>query len=65
MRRRMGREGSFMLEHAAVIMIVVAAFLAMAVYVKRAIMGRYREVGDAFGQGRQFDPDVTTETVIR
>jgi Flp pilus assembly pilin Flp len=59
MRRRRG--GFAMAEYAAFIGIIVAALISMAVYMKRAMMGRYKEVGDAFGHGRQFQPGVTTD----
>jgi Flp pilus assembly pilin Flp len=50
-----GRRGSFALEYAVVIVIVAAAVTAMAVYVKRALQGKWRQVGDTFGQGRQYE----------
>ncbi len=53
--------GSLMLEHAALIAITAAALVGMAVYLKRAINSKYREVGDVFGQGRQFEPGVTRD----
>lgn len=55
------RRGSLMIEHAALIVIMVAALVGMAVYLKRAICGKYRETGDVFGQGRQFEPGVTVD----
>ena len=53
--------GSFMVENAALMAIVVAALVSMAIYLKRAISGKYREVGDVFSQGRQFEPGVTRD----
>ena len=53
--------GSFMVENAALMAIVVAALVSMAIYLKRAICGKYREVGDVFSQGRQFEPGVTRD----
>ena len=47
--------GSFSLEHATLIVIVAAAMIGMAIYVKRALSGRWRSVGDAFGYGRQYE----------
>ena len=55
------RHGSAMMEYAALIAIVAAALISMAVYIKRAVSGKYREVGDAFGHGEQFEPGVTTD----
>ena len=53
--------GQIMLEHAVLVAVIVAAVLSMAVYLKRAINSKYREVGDAFGQGRQFEPGITRD----
>ena len=49
------RRGSFSLEHATLIVIVAAAMIGMAIYVKRALSGRWRSVGDTFGSGRQYE----------
>lgn len=40
-------------EYSLLVAIVIAALLAMQVYVKRAISGRWKEAGDLFGFGRQ------------
>ena len=49
------KQGSFSLEYAALLVIVAAAMIGMAIYVKRALSGRWRSVGDTFGQGRQYE----------
>jgi len=50
------------LEYAILILIVLAAFLGMAIYFKRALSSRWRgTVDDSFGQGRQYDPYATQE----
>ena len=49
------RRGSFSLEHATLIVVVAAAMIGMAVYVKRALSGRWRSVGDTFGYGKQYE----------
>lgn len=54
------RRGSFSIEYAVLIAIVIAAVLGMSVYTKRALSGRWREVGDVFGHGRQYEPGVTS-----
>ena len=59
MMTRMHRRGSFSLEYAALLAIVVAAILGMAVYTKRALCGKWRETADSFGHGRQYEPCVT------
>lgn len=53
------RRGVFALEYAALIVVVAAALLGMAVYLKRALSDRWRNVGDSFGYGRQYEPRVT------
>lgn len=53
------RRGSFSLEYAALLAIVAASLLGMAVYVKRALSSRWRDVGDTFGHGKQYEPCVT------
>ncbi len=50
------RRGQSALEYAALAAIVAAALVGMSVYTKRALMGKWRTVGDAFGSGRQFEP---------
>jgi hypothetical protein len=40
--------------------VTVAALLSMAVYVKRSLSGRWRQTGDVFGYGRQYEPGMTT-----
>lgn len=40
-------------EYSLLVAIVIAALLAMQVYVKRAVSGRWKEAGDVFGFGRQ------------
>jgi len=47
-----------MLEYAAVVMCLVAALVAMQVYIKRGMQGRLRQLGDELGQ--QYAPRNTT-----
>ena len=53
--RKSASSGSFSLEYATLVIIVAAAMIGMAIYVKRALSGRWRAVGDSFGQGRQYE----------
>jgi Flp pilus assembly pilin Flp len=46
-------------EYALLMLIIMVALVSMAIYFKRAISGRMREVGDTFGHGRQYDPYTT------
>ncbi|MEW6170738.1 MAG: hypothetical protein AB1472_04190 [Candidatus Omnitrophota bacterium] len=54
--------GSFFLEYTILIAIVAAALLAMQVYFKRSICGKWHEAADVFGFGRQYEPGKTTIT---
>ena len=53
------RKGQATIEHAVLTAVLVAALLGMAIVTKRAVMGRWRTVGDSFGSGRQYEPGVT------
>lgn len=52
--------GQTAVEYAVLLVVVVAALLTMAVYAKRALTGKWREAGDTFGYGRQYEPQATT-----
>lgn len=54
MRMKKFKSSSSTLEYAVLILIVVAALITMSGYVRRALSGRWREVGDTFGFGRQY-----------
>ena len=49
------RRGTFSFEYATLVVVVVAALIGMAVYVKRALQGKWRAVGDTFGYGKQYE----------
>lgn len=48
------RRGGFSMEYAVMVVVIVGACLGMSMYVQRALAGRWRGVGDAFGHGRQY-----------
>lgn len=50
------KRGFLALEYATLIVIVVAALIGMALVIKRAVCGKYQEVGTTFGSGRQYKP---------
>jgi len=52
------RRGQSTLEYAIIIAVVVAALLAMQIYVKRGVQGKLRSSTDEIGQ--QFSPTFTT-----
>lgn len=61
MRRMSTRQdGQSTVEYALLVGIIVAAALAMQVYVKRGTMGKMRDAADQIGE--QFEPLTTTHT---
>ena len=57
------QKGNLILEYSILIAIVIAALVSMQVYVKRALCGRWRQTGDVFGSGRQYEPNLTNTGV--
>ena len=53
-------KGVLTIEYTLLIVVAIAAFIGMAVYAKRAICSKWRQAGDSFGHGRQYEPGVTT-----
>jgi len=62
MYRGSKRRATFTVEYATLIIVLVLALLAMQLYLKRSMFGRLRGVGDTFGQGKQYEPYLTTVT---
>ena len=50
------KKSQAILGYALLIAVVVAAIIAMSVYMKRRIQGSYRKSADVFGQGEQYEP---------
>lgn len=57
----MRKKGVSVVEYSLLLAIIIAALLAIQVYVKRAVSGRWKEAGDVFGYGRQFEKGVTEQ----
>ena len=53
------QKGMSVVEYSLLIALVVAMLLAMKDYLHRAVSGRWRQAGDVFGFGRQYQPGVT------
>ena len=51
------------MEYLALIMFVLVAFLIFQKYIVRGFAGRWKAVGESMGQGRIYDPRVTTECI--
>ena len=43
------------IEFVVLIVVMASALAGMAVYMRRALSGRWRSVGDTFGHGRQYE----------
>ena len=56
---RLKKTGNLTIEYAFLIVIIVVALIGMSVYLKRALCGKWREMGDTFGYGRQYEPGLT------
>lgn len=57
MRKSLSKRGQSTLEYAVLIVVIIAALVAMQVYLKRGIQGRMRESSDQIGE--QFSPGYT------
>lgn len=62
MLRKNQSRGFLAIEYSVLIAIVAACLVVMVMYLKRGIMGKWRQGADTFGQGRQFDSKATTIT---
>lgn len=57
--QRKNKQAQSVLEYAVLIIIVVAALLAMRIYMLRAVQEKYRQSADVFGEGEQYESEVT------
>ena len=55
------KRGTSAIEYVVMIIIIIGAMLLIQKYLLRGIAGKWRDVGDTWGYGRQFDPKKTTE----
>jgi Flp pilus assembly pilin Flp len=51
----MRRKASSLLDYALLFLIVTLVIIGMGTFVRRSLMGKYKEAGDAFGHGRLWD----------
>ena len=58
MSKLLSKRGQSTLEYAVLIVVIIAALIAMQVYLKRGLQGRMRESSDQIGE--QFSPGYTT-----
>lgn len=62
MRKGLSKRGQSTLEYAVLIVVIIAALVAMQVYLKRGVQGRMRESTDQIGE--QFSPGYTTSNRV-
>ena len=62
MRKLLKKRGQSTLEYAVLIVVIIAALVAMQVYLKRGIQGRMRESSDQIGE--QFSPGYTVSNRV-
>lgn len=55
------KNATSVLEYTVLVTIIMAAFILMNRYIFRGLAGNWKEIGDSFGFGRQFDTKVTEE----
>ncbi len=60
--RKFSKRGQSTLEYAVLIVVIIAALIAMQVYLKRGIQGRMRESSDQIGD--QFSPGYTVSNRV-
>lgn len=59
------KKGVTSLEYAILIVFLIVALLSMQTLLRRAISAKWKEAGDQFGSGRQYEPGVTVVTSTR
>lgn len=47
--------GFLAIEYVVLIAVLAAALVGMSSYLKRSLCGKWKEVGDVFGFGRQYE----------
>lgn len=57
-------KGQATVEYVVVLMFVLGAFLIFQKYAVRGFSGRWKGVGDSFGGGQIYDPNLTTECAV-
>jgi len=62
MLRMLRKRGQSTLEYAVLIVVIIAALIAMQVYLKRGLQGRLRESSDQIGE--QFSPGYTVSNRV-
>ena len=61
--RERKKKGASTLEYSMMIIAIIACMLVMQKYIFRSMGGRWKNIGDTFGFGRQYDAAKTTECI--
>lgn len=64
MLRRPKTTGQSLIEYVTLIVLILGAFLVFQKYIARGFAGRWKSVGESMGQGRIYDPRMTTECIF-
>ena len=51
------RRAQTIMEYAVVLAVIIAVLLIMGYYVRGGLAGKFREAGDAYGQGQVYTPN--------
>jgi Flp pilus assembly pilin Flp len=54
--KRLSLKAQSTIEYVAVILVIIAVFIAAGVYYQRSLQGKYREAADTLGGGEQYTP---------
>ena len=52
---RRKRIASSIVDYGILVFVIVTVIVVMGKYIQRGLMGKYKEAGDAYGQGRLYD----------
>ena len=55
------KRGQSLIEYASLVVFVIAVFLFFQLYIARGFSGRWKEVGDSFGNGKAYTPKATDQ----
>jgi len=55
------KQAASVLEYTLLVMVILSAVLVTQKYVVRGFAGRWKQMGDSFGLGKQYDPRKTIE----
>ncbi len=53
------------MEYAVLLVALTAVLFVVAVHLRRAVSSKWRETGDLFGSGRQYNPSGPRATVVQ